>query len=144
MDEVVKSQTAIRNGINNTLPINRLEAVTAVANYILEPVREYVGVPFSPSSWYRSPELNKLKSRSTNSQHMTGEAVDFEIPGRDNFEIACWIEDNLEYDQLILEFYNEKDVSSGWIHCSYSLTHNRRQSLRTPDGIRYYKGLHDA
>ena len=51
--------------------------------------------------------------------------LDFEIPGIPNFEVAQWIMDNLDYDQLILEFYKEEEPNSGWIHCSYTEDGNR-------------------
>ena len=57
-------------------------------------------------------------------------AADFEIPGVDNRELALWIRSELEFDQLILEFYRDNERTSGWIHCSYSTDQNRNQSLR--------------
>jgi hypothetical protein len=41
--------------------------------------------------------------------------------GTDNAELADWIYSNLEFDQLILEFYTPGEPNSGWIHCSYTL-----------------------
>ena len=79
-----------------------------------------------------------------NSQHVADDsaaAADFEIPGVDNRELASWIKNELEYDQLILEFYRDNEPSSGWIHCSYSTNSNRNQSLRAfrEDGKVVYK-----
>jgi zinc D-Ala-D-Ala carboxypeptidase len=50
------------------------------------------------------------------SQHAKGQAADFEVPGVANIELARWIEANLDYDQLILEFYDPNDPAAGWIH----------------------------
>jgi hypothetical protein len=36
---------------------------------------------------------------------MFGQAADFEIQGIDNYTLAEWIHRNLNYDQIILEFY---------------------------------------
>jgi len=36
-----------------------------------------------------------------------------------NLALAHWCRANLEFDQLILEFYDHNDPSSGWLHCSY-------------------------
>jgi zinc D-Ala-D-Ala carboxypeptidase len=47
----------------------------------------------------------------------------------DNKKLAEWIKENLEFDQLILEFYVEEDPQSGWVHCSYDSDLNRKQSL---------------
>ena len=61
----------------------------------------------------------------------------------DNKELAKWIRSELEFDQLILEFYRDNEPSSGWIHCSYSTNSNRNQSLRAmrEDGKVVYKPL---
>jgi hypothetical protein len=67
---------------------------------------------------------------SRSSQHITGQAVDFEVPGIPNIEVARWIIDKLAYDQLILEFYREDEPHSGWIHCSYVGENNRNQARR--------------
>jgi hypothetical protein len=49
--------------------------------------------------------------------------------GVDNKALATFIKNELIYDQLILEFYNLEDPSSGWVHCSYNRNTNRKQSL---------------
>lgn len=139
--EVEKSHTAIRYGIDNTLPRYLIPAATAVAENILEPCRLHFGKPISPTSWYRCLELNRVKNGSVGSQHMKAEAVDFEIAGVSNLALAKWIRDNCEFDQLILEFYKDGEESSGWVHCSYSLSRNRKDVKRTPDGKTYIKGL---
>jgi hypothetical protein len=69
-----------------------------------------------------------IGSRST-SQHAKGEAADFEVPGVANIELARWIRDTLDFDQLILEFHDPDDPTAGWVHCSYRAGGNRKQSL---------------
>jgi hypothetical protein len=66
---------------------------------------------------------------SSNSQHCKGEAVDIECPGTGNYDVAKWIEETLEFDQLILEFYTPGIPDSGWVHVSYKSEGNRKQSL---------------
>ena len=57
--------------------------------------------------------------------------LDFEIFGVPNAELAKWIIENLDYDQLILEFHKTDEPNSGWIHCSYkSPSDNRKSTLR--------------
>ena len=80
-------------------------------------------------SGYRGEELNKAVGGSSRSQHCKGEAVDLECPGTSNYDVAKWIEDNLDYDQLILEFYTPGIPDSGWVHVSYTKGINRKQSL---------------
>lgn len=66
---------------------------------------------------------------SINSQHTKAEAADFECPGINNAELADWIYKNLNFDQLILEFYIVGEPNSGWVHCSYVSNKPRKQFL---------------
>jgi len=130
--EIGKSMTATRLGIDNTPTKEGIENAKNTAKVILDPVRKYLGVAFSPNSWYRSPALNKAIGGSATSQHLTCEAVDLEHPSVSNYKLAQIIHEICpSYDQLILEFYNEKDPRSGWVHasCKKDLSKNRRQAL---------------
>ena len=127
--ELTKSQTATRKGIDNKPTLEHIENLTELCVQILEPTRRNFGKPMVISSGYRSEELCEAIGSSKNSQHAKGEAADFEMFGVDNKELAKYIKNNLVFDQLILEFYNPDDPSSGWVHCSYSKEENRKQSL---------------
>lgn len=59
--------------------------------------------------------------------------------GVDNKEVAEWIRDVLDFDQLILEFYKDGEPNSGWIHCSYA--EDNRGSILRYDGTNYIEGL---
>lgn len=138
LQELVKSQLATRHGIDNTPPEPAAENLRALAVHILQPVRDHYGVPITPSSGYRCLQLNRLLNSSDSSQHVKGQAVDFEVAGVSNHALARWIADKLVFDQLILEYHDPEDPHSGWIHCSYTLTtkHNRRQILTiNTDGV---------
>lgn len=126
--ELTRSQLAVRRGIDNTPPAPAIERLRLLCLHVLEPVRDRFG-PFSPSSGYRSPSLNRLLGSKDNSQHCKGEAADFEIPGIANIEVARWIAAALDFDQLILEFYSETDPAAGWVHCSYKAVGNRKEIL---------------
>ena len=136
LNELTRSALALRHGISNVPGPQVVLNLVQLATYILEPVRVHFGRPFSPSSGYRAPEVNRLAGSSAASQHVTGQAVDFEIPGLSNGDVARWIKDNLTFDQLILEFHHIDDPGSGWIHCSYVEGQNRNISLIF-DGITY-------
>lgn len=140
-DEVIRSKTATDLGMDNNLPPELLPKVQLVANEILEKTRANWGKPVKINSWYRCPALNQMISNNPNSQHTKGEAVDFTIPGINNFEVASYIRDNLLFDQLILERYDDENPDSGWVHCSFVDTANRKSVLRTVDGNKYLKGL---
>jgi hypothetical protein len=127
--ELTKSQTATRKGIDNKPTLDHIENLTELCTQVLEPTRRNFGKPMVISSGYRSEELCEAIGSSKNSQHAKGEEADFEMFGVDNKELAKYIKNNLVFDQLILEFYNPDDPSSGWVHCSYSKEENRKQSL---------------
>ena len=128
--EMTKSQTATRKGINNEPSTDHIENLIHLAKTILQPVREHFGKPVMISSGYRSPALCEAIGSSAKSQHAKVEAADFQIHGIDNKELASWIAANCEFDQLILEFYNDNDPNSGWIHCSSKMENLRKQTLK--------------
>ena len=134
LQELTKSSTAERRGIANEPDDEAVENLIMVCETILEPVREHYGIPFIPNSGFRCLELNRAIGSSDRSQHTTGEAVDFEVPGISNREVALWVKENCRFDQLILEFYKEGDPSSGWVHCSYVIEGEHRKSARIFDG----------
>ena len=134
LSELTKSETAIREGIENIPGDAAVENLILVCNEILEPVRDHYGVPFSPNSGFRCLELNREIGSSDKSQHVEGKAVDFEIPGEDNKEVALWVKENCDFDQLILEFYREGEAASGWVHCSYDVDRVHRMSANIFDG----------
>jgi zinc D-Ala-D-Ala carboxypeptidase len=141
--ELTKSETAIRRDIDNTPSDEVVSNLTTLCNMVLQKVRDSHGV-VTVTSGYRSPELNKAIGGSTTSDHCKGLAVDFEVPGLDNKQLALWIEDNLIFKQLILEFYNEGEPNSGWVHCSFEEGNNNNQVLTaTKDGKKtvYLNGI---
>ena len=129
LSELTKSQTAERKGINNKPTLEHIENLTELCTHILEPTRRNFGKPMVITSGYRSEELCEAIGSKTTSQHAKGEAADFEMFGLDNKSLAKYIKNNLIFDQLILEFYNQDDPSSGWVHCSYSKEENRKEAL---------------
>ena len=133
LDELTKSQIAERKGINNNPNPAQIENLKALAINILQPVRSHYNKPLIISSGFRCAQLCTEIGSKITSQHTAFDgaaAADFEIPGVDNRELALWIKNELEFDQLILEFYRDNEPTSGWIHCSYSTEANRNQALR--------------
>lgn len=130
LGELCRSQTAERLGIENMPDEEQLECLKLVAEAVLEPTRIHFKTPFAPNSAFRCLKLNKAVGSSDKSQHCKGQAIDFEIAGMSNEEVARWVKENLDFDQLILEFYDGVDPNSGWIHVSYvSEEENRNESL---------------
>lgn len=109
---------------------------------LLEPIRLHYVRPFRPNSGYRSIELNKAVGGSSASQHCKAEAVDIEIPGISNYELAVWIKSNLEFDQVILECYRIGEPNSGWVHVSLKdIGAGNRAMVLTYSNRRYSEGL---
>ena len=134
LGELTKSHTAERKGIENVPTEQEQQSLALVCENILEPVRAHYEMPIIPSSGYRALELNREIGSKDTSQHVKGEAVDYEIAGVPNMDLAKWIMKNLDYDQLILEFYKTEDPNSGWVHCSYVKEKNRKIALRFGGG----------
>ena len=131
LNELTKSQTAERKGIDNTPSAEHQENLKSLCEMILQPIRDHFEQVVSVSSGYRSPELCVAIGSSTQSQHAKGQASDFEIFGISNKELADYIDQNLDYDQLILEYWKgEDEPNSGWVHCSFNTQGNRKQYLR--------------
>ena len=131
LKEMTASQTADRHGITNNPSEDHMDNLKKLCENILQPVRDHYATPVTVSSGFRSEELCEAIGSSKTSQHAKGQAADFEIFGTPNAELAKWIIENLDYDQLILEFHNPEEPNSGWIHCSYkSPSDNRKSTLR--------------
>ena len=130
LNELTKSQTAERKGIDNTPSAEHQENLKSLCTHVLQPIRDHFSRVVTISSGYRSPELCTAIGSKITSQHAKGEAADFEIFGVSNKELADYIHYNVNYDQLILEYWNESDPNSGWVHCSYSEGNNRNQYLK--------------
>ena len=130
LNEFTKSETAIRKRIDNTPGPAHASNLQKVCEKILEPVRKHFGKPVRINSGYRGAALNAAVGGSSKSQHCNGEAVDFEIDGLPNPDLAKWVAANCEFDQIILEFYDASEgPNSGWVHASYSEGKNRKQIL---------------
>jgi zinc D-Ala-D-Ala carboxypeptidase len=142
LEEMEKSQTATRKGIKNKAGSGEIKNLGDLCYEVLEPVRAKFDKPVTITSGYRSPELSEAIGSKATSQHCSGEAVDFEIAGVSNLQVALWLTNNVNFDQCILEFYTG-EANSGWIHVSYKDGSNRKQVL-TYDGKSYTNGLPDA
>jgi zinc D-Ala-D-Ala carboxypeptidase len=144
VNEVVRSSTAKRLGIDNTPSESELDNLKRIALNVFQPVRDHLRVPLYVSSGYRSPELNAAIGGSKSSQHMLGQALDIDcdvLGGVRNGELFHYIKDNLNFDQLIWEFGDEDNPD--WVHVSYvDHTKNRNrclQAFRSEDGKTQYK-----
>lgn len=143
--EMVKSETALRNDLDNTPGEAEIANLKVLAEKVLQPVRDHYGKGVKVNSGFRHPEVNAKVGGSKTSDHCKGQAADIEIPGVPNHELAEWIKANLSYTQLILEFYTRGIPDSGWVHVSYDPANLKKQDLtavKENGKTVYLPGLH--
>ena len=129
--EFTRSESAKREGLDNTPTPEHLENLKILCEKVLEPIRLKYG-SINISSGYRGKMLNHFIGGSVNSDHCVGRAADIDMDdsgtGVTNTEIFNYIKDNLDYDQLIWEFGNKEKPD--WVHVGYRGKENRKQTLR--------------
>lgn len=131
MSELIYSDTANLYKINNMPDITHMDNILNLIYYVLQPLREKLGMPVIVSGGYRSYALwQKLKALgknpAENSQHLTGQAVDIQVPQKDLKEVFNIIKTSLPYDQLLYEYDMQ---GNKWIHVSYNHGKNRKQAI---------------
>jgi zinc D-Ala-D-Ala carboxypeptidase len=129
LEEMTKSETALRHGMDNTPKAGEIANLVVLCEKVLQPVREHYAKGVKVNSGYRHPEVNAKVGGSKTSDHCKGMAADIEIPGVPNHELAEWISKNLEFTQVILEFYTPGVPDSGWVHVSYDPADLKKQEL---------------
>lgn len=144
--ETIASVTAEQEGIANVPTDLVARTLIQTARY-MDGIREYLGHPIIPSSWYRSPSLSIAVGSKATSQHGKGEAVDWNCPAYGScYEIAKVLEAKrweFQIDQLILERRNGKE----WIHTSFAIAPPRKpryQVLTLLHGGGYATGITDS
>jgi len=143
LEEFTKSMTATRTGIENMPGAGEIKNLENICYEILEPLRAKFELPITITSGYRSPQLSEAIGSKTTSQHCQGMATDLEIASIPNIKIAYWLSNNVDFDQLILEYFDKDDPSGGWVHISYNEKGNNRKQVLTFDGKKYENGLPD-
>ena len=129
LNELTKSQVADRRGIPNNPSPAQIKALQKLAESVLQPLRNHYESPVIITSGFRCAELCIAIGSSIDSQHAKGQAADLEIIGVSNYDVALWIKNNLDFDQLIWEFGT--DDSPDWVHVSYvDADSNRKRCLR--------------
>jgi hypothetical protein len=127
--EMVKSDTALRHDMDNTPGEAEIANLKTLCEKVLQPVRDHFQTGVKVNSGFRHPEVNAKVGGSKTSDHCKGQAADIEIPGTANADLAVWIMENLDYTQLILEFYTPGVPDSGWVHVSYDPANLKKQNL---------------
>ena len=143
LEEMTKSMTATRKGINNIPGPGEIKNLGDLCYEVLEPLRAHFDLPVTISSGYRSEALCEAIGSKKTSQHAKGQTVDLEINSVPNIKAAYWLQNNVDFDQLIMEFYDKDDPAGGWIHISYHESGSNRKQVLTFDGKKYSEGLPD-
>ena len=121
LEEMTKSMTATRKGIDNTPGAGEIKSLGDLCYEVLEPLRAHFDLPVTAK----------------------GQAVDLEIHSVPNIKVAYWLQNNVDFDQLIMEFFDPNDPAGGWIHISYHESGSNRKQVLTFDGKKYSEGLPD-
>jgi zinc D-Ala-D-Ala carboxypeptidase len=129
LNELTQSETALRKGLDNAPTQDIISALQLLAVNVLQPIRDHYDKGVKVNSGYRSPEVNASVGGSKTSDHCKGQAADIEIPGVANAELAAYIRDELQFTQLILEFYTPGVPDSGWVHVSYDPANLKKQVM---------------
>jgi len=132
LDEVIKSNTAIRRGIDNTPTEEHIKNLKYIAEKIFQPIREHFGVPIYISSGYRSQALNEAIGGSSRSFHSHGMALDLDQDGKNkgvsNADVFYYIKNNLPFTELIWEFGNE--TNPNWVHVAIAPGRENEKNIK--------------
>ena len=127
LEELVKSDTAARLGIDNTPTSEACANLRRLAIEVLEPLRLLLRVPIIVSSGYRCAALNKAVGGVRTSQHQKGQAADLVCTRYEDKRRAFELLKGFDVDQLLWE-RNSKGTT--WIHVSYVNPEKNRNDKR--------------
>jgi len=133
-EELTRSPTAIRLGIDNTPNENQMRNLVLLCNYVLEPLRDILGVPIYVNSGYRCPALNAAIGSNPSSQHMLGQAADIDvIQFTPRHIIQILFDSYITVDQAIEEF-------GEWTHVSWRTNpRNQYMTAQKTNGETHYR-----
>ena len=124
--ELTYSDTASKLGFKNLPTQEEIRNLGALAQNVLQPLRDMLGKPITITSGFRNKLLNQKVGGASNSQHLYGQAADIIVLGMKVEDLYNYIKNsNLIYDQLIFE----QTKNTKWVHISYNKKFNRRQNL---------------
>lgn len=144
LHEMIKSETAVRKGLENNPGPQEIENLRLLCEQVLQPLRDAYGRGIKVNSGFRHPDVNAAVGGSRTSDHCRGQAADIEIPGVANYDLATYIEQYFDFTQLILEFYTPGIPDSGWVHVSYDPANLKKQvltAMRENGKVVYKPGL---
>lgn len=130
IEELTRSTTAARLGIDNTPTDEVMKNLTVFAEQLLDPLRELWGGPLMVTSGYRCPALNRAVGGVSNSHHLRGMAADLvtaTATAADNrLLMQMLVESGLQWTQAIME-RNRRGAT--WVHVAYDASDLRNEVL---------------
>lgn len=128
--EVTHSDNAIMMGISNDVETpEQMANVWNLAVNLLQPLRELLGRPVIVNSWFRNKVVNEEAGGVPDSDHMDGGCADIEVPGMSNRKLYETIKENFKFDQLILEYHDDCEPNSGWVHVGTKLDPSQNRMM---------------
>ena len=142
LSEFLRSDTAVRHGLDNTPQMTELQNIRALLAPGMQRIRNTLGHPVFISSGYRSPEVNRAVRGSATSAHTRGLAADFICPGKGPPRAVSRFlmerSGEIAFDQLIYE--------GSWVHVAFAPAGTRpKNEVLTAHfsggGVTYSRGL---
>lgn len=122
LKEFLYSKTAGSLGIDNVPGFEQVRNLFNLVKYVLDPCRQYIGIPIYINSGYRSKRLNDIVGGVPTSQHLDGKAADITtLHDKTNNDLFQFIIDKIDFDQCIRY--------KTFIHVSYNGRENRNQVI---------------
>lgn len=122
LEELTASETAARNGWDNTPNATELANLVRLAAFLEEVKTVIGGKPVMINSAFRSKLVNDAVGSKDSSQHRIGCAADIRVPNMTPDEVVkTVIASGIKYDQIIREF-------DRWTHIS--ITNNPEDKPR--------------
>jgi hypothetical protein len=141
--EFTRSDTALRLGIDNSLPPQLTNKALETA-HLMERIRAYLSelackeVPIVVTSGYRSPALNTAIGGAGQSDHQRMMAMDFRAPAFGSAQQVCRAlapaVSSLQIGQLILEY-------GSWVHVSLAVPGKPQNRVITRTSSGYSVGI---
>lgn len=126
LDELTASESAERNGWDNSPNDTELANLTRLAAFLEDLKTVLGGKPIMVNSAFRSKQVNDSVGSKDTSQHRIGCAADIRVPSMTPDQVVrAVIASDLEFDQVIREF-------DRWTHVSIpnnESTTPRKQAL---------------
>lgn len=131
VNELCKSKTATRKGIDNTPTPKAKENLEKLIKNVLQPLRDKFGEPIIVDSGYRCPKLNTAVGGAKTSQHLYGQAADIRT-------VSDTVTDNKRLFDTAKKMIDDKEIIVGqlineynynWVHISIPDERHKNQII---------------